>query len=373
MDEALQSQIDEANRLLGERKYDEIIPLVQPLLIRDTGGQAQRVFGMALLGQAKYQEAVHILMTAAKLLPNDVTIAFAYGNAMNLNGQTEGGRASFERALGIDANHPGAKMGFLNTSKALADRDEAAEPMKAIEWLYGAWQRDMGNAELGNRILDIYIKNGWADGARQFADMLPPQIKNSAPVLAKMKELPAAAPPISPDNLQRTTIPAVNAPVMETCPFCKQQIMAGIHTCPHCKMIIRAKSMPGADYKPEWQEVALNIICWIGLVFGAIQMILIFMAGAQATPGGGFLLVLAFVQIFANLFILQRNDFWMNIAKWLYVMSTLRCILCSLQSMTQASASYGRSKELAMIDLIVTMIVGAYSAFMVYLLNHQGE
>jgi len=372
MDEALQSQIDEANKLLGERKYDDIIPLVQSLLIRETAGQAQRVYGMALLGQGKYQEAVHILMTAAQILPNDVTVAFAYGNAMNLNGQAEGARASFERALGIDANHPGARMGYVNSSKTLADRDEPTDPMKAIEWLYGVWQRDMGNVELSHRILDIYLKNSWTDSARQFSDLFPPQLKNSEAVLAKIKNLPSAAPPVSQDNLQRVT-PAANVPVLESCPFCMQQIMAGVHTCPHCKMIIRSKAMPGADYKPEWQELTLNILSWIGMVLAALQFILVFVAGGQSTPFGALGLVISFVQFFANFFIWQRNDFVMHIAKWLYVLLTVRSVLCSFQGMAMASDTYGRQRSALMFELVILMIMGAYSAFMVYLLNHEGE
>ena len=372
MDEALQSQIDEANRLLGERKYDEIVPIVQPLVIRETGGQAQRVYGMALLGQGKYQESVHLLMTAAQKLPQDVTVAFAYGNAMKQNGQTEGARASFERALRIDANHPGAKIGFLNTSKALADRDEATEPMRAIEWLYGVWQRDPMNAEMAHRIVDIYIRNGWADQARQFADLLPPQLKNSEAMLAKIKGLPAAAPPISPANI-RPAIPAAQGPVFESCPFCKQHIMMGIHTCPHCKMVIRAKNLPGADYKPEWQEVTLNIFCYLGVVFGALIVLLVFLTGTQSTAEGGFSLIVGLAIMGANGLIIARNDFWMNIARWLYVINTLRCVLCSMQAMTAVGSSTGQVKEFAMVNLVLTLIVGCYSGFMVYLLNHQGE
>ncbi|MBI1334362.1 MAG: tetratricopeptide repeat protein [Armatimonadetes bacterium] len=370
MDDSLQSQIDEANRLLGERKYDEIIALVQPILIRETDGQAQRVYGMALLGQGKYQEAVHLLMTAAQLLPNDATVAFAYGNAMNLNGQTEGARASFERALGLDPNHPGAKMGYLNTSKALADRDQPESPMKAIEWLYGAWQRDMGNAELAMRIFNIYVENGWGDSARQFAELLPPQLKNSDTMRARLKELPAEAPPVSA-AAGPAMAPAASS-VFEACPFCKQQIMAGVHTCPHCKMVIRSKAMPGADYKPEWQEVVLNILCWIGMLIAAFQGIMVFVEGSQATPGGGFTLVIAFVQVLACIFILQRNDFWMSISKWLYVISCIRCMFCACLAFGFVGDATGKAREAGLIVLIEIFVTGLFSAFMVYLLNYEG-
>lgn len=373
MDESLKNTIDEANRLLSERKYDEIITLVQPLLIRETGGQAQRVYGMALLGLGRHQEAIPILMSAAQMLPADVTVAFAYGNAMNQVGQIEGARASFERALGIDANHPGAKMGLANTSKALADRDEEKEPMKAIEWLYAVWQREPANAELANRILDIYIRNGWSDSARQFAGLLPPQLKNSQPVLEKLKTLPAAAPPIDPANVRPPSGTPTPGPVMEACPFCKQQMMVGVHTCPHCKMVIRAQMMPGANYKPEWQEVTLNILCWIGMILGGLQALSIFIMGAQSTPVGALGLVLSVVQIFANLFILQRNDFWMHISKWLYTLSAIRCLLCSLSNMGTMGNAYGKEKEAAILGLVILFAMGIYSAFMAYLLNHEGE
>ncbi len=371
MDEALQSILADANRLLSERKYDEIIALVQPIMIRDTGGQAQRLFGMALLGQGKYQEAVHSLQSTAQMLPNDVTVAFAYGTALDKNGQTEGARAAFERALGIDENHPGARMGYLNTSKALADRDQVTAPMKGIEWLYGAWQRDTNNGELANRILDIYIANGWADSARQFGDLLPAQLKHADPIRTKLKDLPAEAPP-APPNLQ-VPAPSMSRPVMESCPFCMQQIMAGVHTCPHCKMVIRAKSMPGADYKPEWQEVTLNILCWVGMLLAATQFTLIFVAGGQATPLGALALVISFVQFFANLAIWQRVDFVMHIAKWLYVLLTTRSILCSCREGMVMGELVGREREALMIEVIILLVMGLYSGFMVYLLNHEGE
>ncbi len=372
MDDSLKSSINEANQLLGERKYEEIISLVQPLLIRETGGQAQRVYGMALLGLGRPAEAIPILMSAARVLPNDVTVAFAYGNAMNQVGQVEGARASFERALGIDANHPGAKMGFANASKALADRDEEKDPMKAIEWLYAVWQREPANAELANRILDIYIRNGWADSARQFAGLLPPQLKNSQPVLEKMKNLPAAAPPIDPGNIRPVTGNPAAGPVMEACPFCKQQMMVGVHTCPHCKMIIRAKAMPGADYKPEWQEVVLNILCWIGILIGAFQMIIVFVRQEHATPSGGFQLVVGFAMIVSNLLVLQRSDLWMTISKWLNVLNALQSFGCACMATMAVGSMYGHMRELAIIALIQQFISGLYSAFMVYLLNYEG-
>lgn len=371
VDETLQSIIDQANQLLADRKYDEIIPLVQPILVRETGGQAQRVYGMALVGQGKFQESIHILMTAAQMLPDDVTVAFAYGTAQNQIGQTEAARASFDRALGLNAGHPGAKLGYINTSKSLADRDEPTEPMRAIEWLYAAWQRDVSNAELADRILGIYIRNGWADSARQFANLLPAPIKNSDHFRSLIKDLPAEAPPLAAPA--QVAAPAVQTrPTFEACPFCKQQVMMGVHTCPHCKMIIRAKSMPGADYKPEWQEVVLNILCWIGMIMGSITMLAVFLTGTQATPGGGFVLVIGFVQIFANLLVLQRQDFVMSIAKWLYVMSTIRCILCSCIDLGNVQSTFGKTKELMMFQLIITAAMGIYSAFMVYLLNYEG-
>lgn len=372
MDESLKNTIDEANRLLSERKYDEIITLVQPLLIRETGGQAQRVYGMALLGLGRHQEAIPILMSAAQVLPADVTVAFAYGNAMNQVGQIEGARASFERALGIDANHPGAKMGLANTSKALADRDEEKEPMKAIEWLYAVWQREPANAELANRILDIYIRNGWSDSARQFADLLPPQLKNSQPVLEKLKTLPAAAPPIDPANVRPPSGTPTPGPVMEACPFCKQQMMVGVHTCPHCKMIIRAKAMPGANFKPEWQEVVLNILCWIGILIGTFQIIMVFVRQEHATGPGGFQLVVSFAMIASNLLVLQRSDFWMTISKWLNVLNALQSLGCACMASMAVGSMYGHMRELAIIALFQQFVSGLYSAFMVYLLNHEG-
>lgn len=376
MDQAPQSQIDEANQLLTERKYDEVTSLVQPLLIRETGGQAQRVYGMALLGQGKYQEAVHLLMTAAQLLPDDVTVAFAYGSAMNQNGQTEGARASFARALTINGDHPGAKIGFLNTSKALADKVEATDPMKAIEWLYDVWQRDPGNAELAHRILDIYVKNGWSDSAHQFGALLPPALKNSEAMRAKLKALPSAAPPVNPANIPATggtmAMGVSQAPVFEACPFCKQQIMLGVHTCPHCKMIIRAKAMPGADYKPEWQEVVLNILCWIGMLIGAVQMLFAFIEKTYNTPSGGFAIIIGLAMILSNMLVLQRNDFWMTISKWLNVLNAIQSLGCACMAMTGVGSTTGEMRQIAIFLLVQQVVSGGYSAFMVYLLNYEG-
>ncbi len=374
MDPELQSQLDEANALLSQRKYDEVAQFVQPLLIRDTGGQAQRLFGMSQLGLGKFQEAVHILMSAAQLMPNDPTVAFALGNAMSQNGQTEGARASFERALGLNPSHPGAQLGYLNSSKTLADQAEAKNPMKAIEWLYGPWQMDTTNIELGQRILDIYIKNGWNDSARQFVDLMPARIKNSDTVVAKLKALPFDAPPIDMSNIPGVTTTGGPAPTFEACPFCKQQIMSGLFQCPHCKMSIRAqRNMPGGNYKPEWQEVTLNITCWIGIALGAFMFLSVFLLHAQATTAGSFSLLVGGVIVVSNILILNRNDTWMAVSKILYIISAMRSVTCGCLSFSSMGKVYGETRQAMMIEFIILMIVGAYSGLMAYLLNHEGE
>ena len=374
MDAELQSQIDEATKLLGERKYEEVVSIVQSLLLRDTGGQAQRVFGMAQLGLGKYQEAVHVLMTAAQLLPNDATVAFAYGTAMNLNGQAEGGRASFERALGIDPSHPGARMGYLNTSKALADRDEPADPMKAIEWLYGVWQLDPTNLEMANRILDIYIKNGWGESARQFADLLPGRLKNSEAVVQKLKALPADAPPVNPANVKPSSAQPSVVQTLEACPFCKQQVMAGLFTCPHCKMNIRAqRDMPGGNYKPGWQEVSLNIFAWIGIIFGGFLAIMVFVSKTQATTGGSFTLAISAAYVIANWLIIARNDVWMSVSKILYIIIAMRSVFCGCTTYGQIGMVYGQSRQEAIFAFVIMILTGIYAAFMAYLLHFEGE
>ena len=159
---------------------------------------------------------------------------------------------------------------------------------------------------------------------------------------------------------------------MEACPFCKQQMMVGVHTCPHCKMIIRAKAMPGADYKPEWQEVVLNILCWIGILIGAFQMIIVFVRHEHATPSGGFQLVVGFAMIVSNLLVLQRSDLWMTISKWLNVLNALQSFGCACMATMAVGSMYGHMRELAIIALIQQFISGLYSAFMVYLLNYEG-
>ncbi|MEI8283278.1 MAG: hypothetical protein WCG75_12795, partial [Armatimonadota bacterium] len=370
----VQAQLDEANALLAQRKYDDVSQLVQPLLIRDTGGQAQRLFGMSQLGLGKFQDAVHILMSAAQLMPDDPTVAFALGNAMNQNGQTEGARASFERALGLNPNHPGAKLGYLNCSKSLADEAEAKDPMKAIEWLYGPWQMDTTNMELGHRILDIYIKNGWNDSARQFVDLMPARIKNSDTVVAKLKALPFDAPPIDMSNIPGVTTTGGPAPIFEACMFCKQQIMSGLFQCPHCKMTLRAqRNMPGGNYKPEWQEVTLNITCWIGIALGAFIFLSVFMLHAQATTGGSFSLAIAGAIVIANILILNRNDTFMAVFKILYIISAMRSVTCGCLSFSSIGRTYGETHQALVIEFIILMIVGAYSGLMAYLLNYEGE
>ena len=374
MDAELQSQIDEANKLLGERKYAEVVNIVQSLLIRDSEGQAQRVFGMAQLGLGKYQEAVHVLMTAAQLLPKDATVAFAYGTAMNLNGQAEGGRASFERALSIDPTHPGATMGFLNTSKVLADRDEPSDPMKAIEWLYSVWQHDPTNVEVANRILDIYLRNGWSEGAHEFVNLLPARLKNSEAVISKMKALPAEAPPVNPANVRPASAQPSVVQNLETCPFCKQQVMAGLFTCPHCKMTIRSQlDMPGGNYKASWQEVALNIFCWIGLVLSAYQIIMIFVTKTQGTRDGALPLIFNSSSAIMCVFILQRNDFWMSIAKWLYIIGVMFFAFCGCLLFGAVGSSYGDTKQAAIFAFVIATVQGIYCGLMAYLLHYEGD
>lgn len=374
MDGELQSQLDEANRLLGERKYEEVVAIVQSLLLRDTGGQAQRLFGMAQLGLGKYQEAVHVLMSAAQILPNDATVAFAYGTAMNLNGQAEGGRASFERALSIDPSHPGARMGFLNTSKVLAERDLPTDPMKAIEWLYGVWQFDPTNVEVANQILDIYLNNGWNEGAREFVNLLPAKLKNSEAIIGKMKNLPAEAPPVNPANVKPANAQPSVVTNLETCPFCKQSVMVGVFQCPHCKMSIRAqRDMPGGNYKPSWQEVSLNIFSWIGIVLGAFIVIMVFVAKSQATTAGSFALAIGAAIIVSNYLILIRNDLWMTVSKILYIINAMRCATCGCLMFGQISSLYGQTKQAMIFEVVITVVMGIYSAFMAYLLHFEGE
>jgi hypothetical protein len=385
VNETLRQTLDVAIDLLKQKKYQEVIDTIRPILIQETGGEGQKLYGMALLGLGQHFDAVQPLMAASQMLPNDVTVAFAYGSALTQQGNLEGARAAYERALGIDETHPGSKMGYNNASKALADRDLAASPMKAIEWLYGPWQREPGNPQWAGPIIDIYLANGWNDQAHQFAGMLPQELQNAPSLKEKLKNAPAGPPvvaqaPAGTGPLATATVAAAeNAPrggavsALEQCPFCHQQIMAGIHTCPFCKMVIRSKNMPGQDYKPDWQEVTLNILCWIGILLNVTTLIMAFVNGTYNQPSGGYSIITSTVALGANALILQRNDMAMSIGKILYTIRFLSSAFCFCSGFMGAmSSEKGGFQAVIIVGTIIAGVDAIYSAFMVYLLNHEG-
>jgi hypothetical protein len=382
VNEALTQILEHSEELLKQRKYQEAIDEVRPILIQDTGGLGQKIYGMALLGLGQHFDAVQPLMVASQTLPNDVTIAFAYGTALTQEGNPEGARAAFERGLGIDANHPGCKQGYANASKALADRDSVSNPMKAVEWLYGPWQKDPGNPQWAGPIIDLYISNGWNEQAHQFAAMLPEALQNS-PTLKKKLGAAPIAPPVAEEQHQTplsvATAAAAGGPrggavgTFEACPFCKQQIMVGVHTCPHCKMIIRSKAMPGQDYKASWQEVTLNILCWIGILLAAFDMINAFVTKTYNQPAGGYSVITSVISIGANILILQRNDFAMSIGKWLYVIRAIGSGCCLATSISGTSALSGsEAQKLGILMTLFLVLYFTYCVMMVYLLNYEG-
>ena len=139
-------------------------------------------------------------------------------------------------------------------------------------------------------------------------------------------------------------------------------------------MTIRAAvNMPGGNYKPEWQEVSLNIFCWIGMVLGAFVILSVFLTHTQAERAGSFMLFVGAAILLSNLLILQRNDTWMTVTKILHIMNVMRCATCGCLTFGQIGQSYGQTRQVMIFEFVITIVLGIYSAFMAYLLHYEGQ
>jgi tetratricopeptide (TPR) repeat protein len=378
----LEGIVGEAQNLLDQRQYQAAIDKIRPILIQDTEGHGEKVYGMSLLGIGNAHEAVQPLLVASKVLTKDDSVFFAYGSALHQIGNFEGALAAFEAAFTLNSAHQSAKQMFLKISKEHAANLKPVNPLASIEILYKAWQAEPASPDLSMAVLDGYIENGWNNEAHQFAAMLPEAFQKSPTLKAKLKAAPVTvvSPPVATGDPNRPSMYTNSVShlqnqvsTFEECPFCKQQIMVGVHTCPYCKMIIRQKAMPGMDYKPEWQEVTLNILCWIGIIINGIDIAIIFIQRQHQSPLGALGLVFSSIAIGANFLILARNDFAMSIGKWVYLMRTIRgtlglCLSFSLVSMAEKASE----KNAAYLIIFLSFINVVYSGFMVYLLNYEG-
>lgn len=382
MNSTLEGIVGEAQNLLDQRQYQAAIDKIRPILIQDTEGHGEKVYGMSLLGIGNAHEAVQPLLVASKVLTKDDSVFFAYGSALHQIGNFEGALAALEAAFTLNSAHQSAKQMFLKISKEHAAKLKPVNPLASIEILYKAWQAEPTSPDLSMAVLDGYIENGWNNEAHQFAAMLPEAFQKSPTLKAKLKAAPVTvvASPVATGDPNRPSMYTNSVShlqnqvsTFEECPFCKQQIMVGVHTCPYCKMIIRKDVMPGSGYKAEWQEITLNVLCWIGIVISGIQCIVVFATKTMSTGPGGYTLATNSVGIFFNIMILQRNDFIMSISKWLYIMQTIVNLLCVFASFGFAGAVTTSSQRgVAAFTVILSILMFLYSGFMVYLLNYEG-
>jgi hypothetical protein len=139
-------------------------------------------------------------------------------------------------------------------------------------------------------------------------------------------------------------------------------------------MTIRSqRNMVGGNYKPSWQEVSLNIFCWIGLAISAFQIIMVFVNKTQATGPGASGIAFNAAGALMNVFILQRNDFWMSIAKWLYIIGVMFFAFCGCILFGAIGTTYGQTKQGAILAFVLATVQGIYCGFMAYLLHFEGE
>ncbi len=235
--------------------------------------------------------------------------------------------------------------------------------MQAITWLYRAWELVPNDANLSFRILHLYNQNGWQDPAKQFAGQLSPQVLQNAKIQGLMGTMSSQTAAPAPQT------PVAHNPAFEACPFCKQQVMAGIATCPHCKMQIRASVFQ--DVKPirEWQAVTLNIICGISIVLNALTMILTLASGGQDTKEGGWNLLTSSISVLTSILVIMRVEWVMMVSKYWYMMQAVTLGFCGCMSIGLAGALGAKG-----IGMVVILFLGcALNGFLAYLISYEDQ
>ena len=346
--------IGEANlqQLLQAKEYASLVEATQGWA-SDSSGVSAKYQGLGMLGMGNHQAAVGPLQMAAQLFPQDQVVLFACGRALMLDGRLEEAKAGFDGLIALNPTHPGALQAIQQLCVTLANRDEAGDPMAAVTWLYRAWELKRDDLALSARILEIYVRNGWSQGALDFVAMLSPGVQNQPKIrqLRQQIQQPVAAP-------------APSAPAFEVCPFCKQQVIIGATTCPHCKMQIRASAFSGGSYKPEWQGVALNVICVLIILLNVVTMIMVMSDVKTVSKGPG--LGTGSLGVGWNLLILFRVEWAMSIAKVWYIVMAMLNGCCGAMALGMMGSADG-----APILAVIILFSCGLNAFMAYLVSYE--
>ncbi len=115
--------LQQARDFLAAKDYPALVAATSDWKNEATG-EGAKLHALGLLGAGRAQEALLVFPTAARQLPNDGVVAFAYGQANLQIGQLEGAKECFEQLLRLVPSHPSVKKSIEEVCLKLATRDE---------------------------------------------------------------------------------------------------------------------------------------------------------------------------------------------------------------------------------------------------------
>ncbi len=342
--------------LLQEKDYAALVTATEGWQQEPSGIQA-KFHALGLLGSGDHHASLAPFQFATQKLAQDQVVHFAHANALAKNNQLEQAKAAYETVLTLNPNHPAAPQAIQLLCATLAERDEPNDPMAAVTWLYRAWELKREDPNLAAKVLDVYVKNGWAPGANDFVAMLDPNLQNHPKIRQLRQKLPKpqAAPKAPLD------------PTYENCPFCHQQVIFGATTCPHCKLQIRASAFNGKSGGQDWQTTALTVLCIIMILLNVTNLILVFASGQTSSKGA--VLGQTSLSLLFNVLILFRVDWVMAIARVWYILSA--CLTGCCGAFSLSLVGFGRA-ELLLVPIILLAGCGL-NAFLAYLVGYEAD
>lgn len=342
-------------QLLQAKDYGALVAATHNWQQDATGNEA-KFQALGLLGSGDHQASLAPFQLATQKLPQDQVVHFAFARALSMSGQLEQAKAAYESVLALNPNHPAAPQAIQQLCATLAIRDEN-DPTVAVTWLYRAWELKRDDPQLAASVLDVYVKNGWDQGANDFVAMLDPNLQNHPKIRQLRQQLP------KPQPQAKTPLD----PTYENCPFCKQQVIFGATTCPHCKMQIRASAFSANSGGQDWQTVALTVLCILMILLNATNMIIVFASGEASSKGA--VLGQSSLSLLSNVLILFRVEFAMAIARVWYILNACLTGCCGAFSLSLVGFSRGDR----LLVPIILLAGCALNGFMAYLVAYEEQ
>lgn len=297
-------------------------------------GLAWKKLTMAQVGAQNYVEGEKSARSAAALLPTDADVYYALGYSLLQLQQPEAAISELDKALSLNVHHEGARQ-VLNAALIQAGQSlREDDPARAENYLQRAHKLYPEAPGGIVALLDFFQLHHAKGKVTSLVKELSPKMMEDPAVKDKLDSLSrdsefanairmatvaqqAAAP-------QVVARPAQSGIQYKPCPNCKQMIADFAAICPHCNFQNRATgTFAGRDTGPDyaWQDIALTVmmIIYMGLsaynFYNGMQQKLEMIKATQCTLAGA--------QFLLSVAVLFRNDFAMNILKYLSYISAL--------------------------------------------------